>query len=104
MRELSAPCYVVDHPKGQLLWDAGLPSVLAQTDGWVTREDGVANWLEETLASQMARMGLGFDMESLEYVAFSHIHWDHVGHRMMWRAAPGWCSRGITTPPTPRAT
>ena len=79
VRELSAPCYVVDHPKGQLLWDAGLPSVLAQTDGWVTREDGVANWLEETLASQMARMGLGFDMSSLEYVAFSHIHWDHVG-------------------------
>jgi N-acyl homoserine lactone hydrolase len=27
----------------------------------------------------MARMGLGFDMGSLEYVAFSHIHWDHVG-------------------------
>ncbi|MDA8555235.1 N-acyl homoserine lactonase family protein, partial [Luminiphilus sp.] len=79
VRELSAPCYVVDHPKGQLLWDAGLPSVLAQTDGWVTREDGVANWLEETLASQMARMSLGFDMSSLEYVAFSHIHWDHVG-------------------------
>jgi N-acyl homoserine lactone hydrolase len=29
VRELSAPCYVVDHPKGQLLWDAGLPSELA---------------------------------------------------------------------------
>ena len=79
VRELSAPCYVVDHPKGQLLWDAGLPSVFAQTDGWVTQEDGVANWLEETLASQMVRMDLGFDMSSLEYVAFSHIHWDHVG-------------------------
>ena len=31
VRELSAPCYVVDHPKGQLLWDAGLPSAYAQT-------------------------------------------------------------------------
>ena len=79
VRELAAPCYVVDHPKGQLLWDAGLPSEFAQTDGPVTREDGVTNWLQETLASQMARMGLGFDMGSLEYVAFSHIHWDHVG-------------------------
>ena len=79
VRELSAPCYVVDHPKGQLLWDAGLPSVFAQNDGWVTREDGVANWLEETLAAQMVRMDLGFDMSTLEYVAFSHIHWDHVG-------------------------
>ena len=79
VRELSAPCYVVDHPKGQLLWDAGLPSELAAAEGWVVRPDGLSNTLDETLASQMARMGLGFDMGTLEYVAFSHIHWDHVG-------------------------
>ena len=79
VRELSAPCYVVDHPEGQLLWDAGLPSELAAAEGWVVRPDGLANTLDETLASQMGRMGLGFDMRTLEYVAFSHIHWDHVG-------------------------
>ena len=79
VRELSAPCYVVDHAKGQLLWDAGLPSELAAAEGWVVRPDGLSNTLDETLASQMARMGLGFDMDTLEYVAFSHIHWDHVG-------------------------
>jgi hypothetical protein len=79
VRDLSAPCYVVDHPNGQLLWDAGLPSELAEAEGWVVRPDGLSNTLDETLASQMDRMGLGFDMGSLEYVAFSHIHWDHVG-------------------------
>ena len=79
VRDLSAPCYVVDHPNGQLLWDAGLPSELAEAEGWVVRPDGLSNRLDETLASQMDRMGLGFDMSSLEYVAFSHIHWDHVG-------------------------
>ena len=79
VRDLSAPCYVVDHPKGQLLWDAGLPSELAAAEGWIVRPDGLSNTLDETLASQMARMGLGFDMGTLEYVAFSHIHWDHVG-------------------------
>ena len=79
VRELSAPCYVVDHAKGQLLWDAGLPSEVAAAEGWVTRPDGLANTLDETLASQMQRMSLGFDMDTLEYVAFSHIHWDHVG-------------------------
>ena len=79
VREVSAPCYVVDHPKGQLLWDAGLPSELAAVEGWVTRPDGLSNTLSETLASQMARMDLGFDMSTLEYAAFSHIHWDHVG-------------------------
>ena len=79
MRELSAPFYVVDHAKGQLLWDAGLPSEVAAAEGWVVRPDGLANTLDETLASQMQRMSLGFDMDTLEYVAFSHIHWDHVG-------------------------
>ena len=79
VRDLSAPCYVVDHPNGQLLWDAGLPSELAEAEGWVVRPDGLANTLDETLSSQMERMELGFDMGSLEYVAFSHIHWDHVG-------------------------
>ena len=79
VRDLSAPCYVVDHPNGQLLWDAGLPSELAEAEGWVVRPDGLSNTLDETLASQMDRMELGFDMSSLEYVAFSHIHWDHVG-------------------------
>ena len=79
VRELAAPCYVVDHPNGQLLWDAGLPSELADAAGWVMRDDGFSNNLNETLTSQMDRLGLGFDMQSLEYVAFSHIHWDHVG-------------------------
>ena len=79
VRELSAPCYVVDHAKGQLLWDTGLPSEVAAAEGWVVRPDGLANTLDETLASQMQRMSLGFDMDTLEYVAFSHIHWDHVG-------------------------
>ena len=79
VRELSAPCYVVDHAKGQLLWDAGLPSEVAAAEGWAVRPDGLATTLDETLASQMQRMSLGFDMDTLEYVAFSHIHWDHVG-------------------------
>ena len=79
VRELSAPCYVIDHPEGQLLWDAGLPSSLAQKEGWQVREDGFASVLTESLASQLARLNLGFDLGGLEYVAFSHIHWDHVG-------------------------
>ena len=45
----------------------------------MVRPDGLANTLDETLASQMQRMSLGFGMDTLEYVAFSHIHWDHVG-------------------------
>ncbi|MEK9807363.1 MAG: N-acyl homoserine lactonase family protein [Halieaceae bacterium] len=79
VRELSTPCYVIDHPEGQLLWDAGLPSGLAKQEGWQVQEDGFASILTESLTSQLGRLNLGFDLGSLEYVAFSHIHWDHVG-------------------------
>jgi hypothetical protein len=49
VRDLSAPCYMVDHPNGQLLWDAGLPSELAEAECWVVRPDGLSNTLDETL-------------------------------------------------------
>lgn len=79
VRELAVPCYIIDHPRGQLLWDAGLPSELANKAGWVARGEGVDVFLETSLSHQLEAMELGFDLDSLEYVAFSHIHWDHVG-------------------------
>lgn len=79
VREVATPCYIVDHPQGQMLWDAGLPSTLADTQGWVSRDDGFEVNLEQSLGQQLQAMDLGFDLGSLEYVAFSHVHWDHVG-------------------------
>ena len=74
VRELIVPCYVVEHPDGRMLWDGGLPSSIAEADGW----EGTTR-LDQTLASQLAALDLGFDLRSLDYVAFSHMHYDHVG-------------------------
>ena len=74
VRELAIPCYIVDHPDGRMLWDAGLPSSLAGVEGG----DGNQR-LDRTLADQLAELDLGFDLNSLDYVAFSHMHFDHVG-------------------------
>lgn len=74
VRELITPCYVIDHPDGRMLWDSGLPSSLAETDGW----EGTQR-LDRALAEQLADLDLGFDLGSLDYVAFSHMHFDHVG-------------------------
>lgn len=74
VRELVVPCYIVDHPDGRMLWDGGLPSAYADPD---TRPDNVR--LERTLAQQLADLDLGFDLTTLDYVAFSHLHYDHVG-------------------------
>ena len=80
VRELVVPCYIVDHPDGLMIWDGGLPSYVADTEGWHDNERiGRTTRLDQTLAEQLAESGLGFDLGSFDYMAFSHIHYDHVG-------------------------
>jgi len=80
VRELVVPCYIIDHPAGRMLWDGGLPSYVADVEGWHANERiGRTVRLDRTLADQLADFDLGFDLGSLDYMAFSHIHYDHVG-------------------------
>ena len=80
VRELVVPCYIVDHPNGRMLWDGGLPSYVADVEGWhVNARIGRTVRLDRTLAEQLAELEIGFDLSSLDYMAFSHIHYDHVG-------------------------
>ena len=75
VRDLSVPCYVIEHEKGRLLWDGGLPSNTADKEGW--QGEGMRLRLDRTLRDQLTDIDL--DMESFDYVAFSHMHFDHVG-------------------------
>ena len=81
-RELAVPCYIVEHPQGRLLWNAGHPTYLAG-QGWVAppprtiSAPGVQVRLEKTLAESLAEIDL--DLSSFDFVAFSHMHFDHVG-------------------------
>ena len=74
VREMIVPCYIVDHPDGRMLWDGGLPSSVAEADGWQDNQR-----LDTPLGEQLAELDLGFDLGSLDYVAFSHMHFDHIG-------------------------
>ena len=75
VRDLSVPCYVIEHEDGRLLWDGGLPSSVAGQEGW--HGEGMQQRLDHTFAEQLAAIDL--DMASFDYVAFSHMHFDHVG-------------------------
>ena len=75
IRDLIVPCYVVDHEKGRLLWDGGLPSKTADVDGW--QGEGMLSRLDRTFSEQLHEIGL--DMSSFDYAAYSHMHFDHVG-------------------------
>ena len=70
--------YVISHPKGNLMWDAGLPESLVipspatPGDGTFTvqRPDSLVNQLKT----------IGFKIEDFKYFAMSHSHFDHTGH------------------------
>lgn len=75
VRELIVPCYLIEHQNGRLLWNGGLPSAVAETEGW--QGEAIRMRLDRTLTEQLADMGL--DLGSFDFMAFSHMHFDHVG-------------------------
>jgi glyoxylase-like metal-dependent hydrolase (beta-lactamase superfamily II) len=68
-------CWLVRHPAGDLLWDTGLPGILAgqgeQTQGVYTIS------MDRTITSQLRDIGM--NTGEVEYVAISHSHFDHTG-------------------------
>ncbi|MEO0465906.1 MAG: N-acyl homoserine lactonase family protein [Pseudomonadota bacterium] len=68
-------CFLVRHPEGDLLWDAGLPGILAATDA---QEQGVFTVsLDTTLTEHLRERGL--TPADVDYLSISHSHFDHVG-------------------------
>lgn len=72
---MSAPCFLVAHPKGTMIWDTG-----PVADG--TFKNGVGKLryatATKTLTSQLAQVG--YAPSDITYLALSHFHWDHVGN------------------------
>ena len=89
--ELADPCFLIKHPKGWLLWDAGLPAALPRSvSGGVAPQDmlaklGFRTWIARPLVDQLADLGL--EPRDIDYVAFSHMHFDHVGNANLFTRA-----------------
>ena len=89
--ELVISCYLIRHPDGTLLWDTGVPDALAE------QPDGMTNgpfhiWVERTLESQLEEIGV--TPEEIDYLAISHLHFDHTGNanrfaRSIWLVQEG---------------
>jgi len=79
--DMTDRCFLVVHPQGTLLWDAGLPvtttwKVLTWV-WWVVSLGGASGAAGPPLVDQLA--DLGMNPGDVDYVAFSHVHFDHVG-------------------------
>ncbi len=86
-RTLFVPCYLIEHPEGRLIWDAGLSDSLAEL-GDAGQSSGDGAWIstvKRTLAAQLKEIGV--DPARIEYVAFSHVHFDHTGNGNLFTTA-----------------
>ncbi|MCR9104188.1 MAG: N-acyl homoserine lactonase family protein [Gammaproteobacteria bacterium] len=76
LKEMFVPCYLIEHEKGRLLWDGGLPKAVAESDGPVTIEGGSMRYTR-WIVDQLADMDLS--ASDITYAAYSHLHFDHAG-------------------------
>lgn len=77
-------CYLIQHEKGNLIWDAGLNDALGVT--------GTEAWggkffmnVPKTLSSQLEEINI--KPESITHLGISHFHGDHTGNANMFKQA-----------------
>lgn len=84
VREMFVPCYLIEHPRGRLLWDTGLPLTVAG-QGEVDVPGGGRMNYATTIVDQLAHQGLA--PTDIDLLAMSHFHFDHVGGANAFRTA-----------------
>lgn len=69
------PCYLIRHPKGDLLWDTGVPQAIADLPNH-TAPGGIV--VTRKLTDQLKELDLA--PADIEFVSISHSHFDHIGN------------------------
>lgn len=78
------PCFLIRHPKGDFLWDTGLPQALAEMP------EGLINGafhlkVSVKLTDQLQQLGLV--PTDIDYLSVSHSHFDHLGNAGLFASA-----------------
>src|SRR5205814_9274478 len=86
---MSVASFLIAHPKGTLMWDAGaVPDTSFKPgSGSATLRYATAT---TTLTAQLA--GIGYSPSDIKYLSLSHFHWDHVGNSNLF-AGSTWLVR-----------
>ena len=101
---MSIPCFLIAHPRGNLMWDVGAVPDTAFRPGSTSATLRAAT-STKTLGAQLAE--IGYAPGDITHLAFSHFHWDHVGNANLFAGAT-WLVREserelmFAEPPSPR--
>lgn len=77
-KEFADPFYVISHPKGNLMWDAGLPEMLVGQPAYTDPSGAFTVSRQDSVVHQLYKIGL--TLEDIDYLGLSHTHFDHSGH------------------------
>jgi N-acyl homoserine lactone hydrolase len=90
--ELSIASFLIVHPRGVLMWDAGAVADHERSGGVgydqrLLRRDGQERFvkLAPTLTSQLA--SAGYEPSDVTHLALSHYHWDHTADANLFAGA-----------------
>lgn len=76
-------CYLIDHPRGRLLWDTGLPEAKLLADPFAVGE------LKKVITAPLLPWldTFGVSRDDIDYLGFSHLHVDHAGNANLFASA-----------------
>jgi N-acyl homoserine lactone hydrolase len=101
---MSAPCFLVTHPRGTLMWDTGpVPDSNFKPGGG----PGTMRYATSTKPLTARLAEIGYAPSDITYLALSHFHWDHVGNGNLfasstWLAPKAERDIMFMEPPSPR--
>ena len=82
-RDLVNPCYLIRHPRGDMMWDAGIPPSMAAEPQAKDADETFT--VKETVEQQLAELGVA--PSDIDYFSISHSHFDHVGNAGLFKDA-----------------
>jgi len=83
-KDLNNACYLIDHPKGKMIWDTGLPDALSKAKNGVTNGPFTLK-VKNPLEAQLAKVNIS--PEQIDFIALSHFHFDHSGNANLFKSS-----------------
>lgn len=101
---MSVACFLIVHPKGALIWDAGAVPDSAFPPGG---GPGTLRYATATKPLRGQLTEIGYEPSDITYLALSHFHWDHVGNANLFAGSTWLVTKAeqdimFSDPPSPR--